>query len=447
MGAVPLTSNTTTAEQLRDQILALVTQYAEAKWAEGDFTPGETPVRVSGRVFDGDDVTTLVDSALDFWLTTGRFAAQFERELAQFMGMRNALLVNSGSSANLVALSALTSPKLGDQRLSPGDEMITVAAGFPTTVNPAVQYGLVPVFLDVELGTYDVDVSLLEEAITDKTRIIMMAHTLGNPFNINAVMDVAKRHNLYVIEDNCDALGSTYGGKLTGTFGHFSTLSFYPAHHMTMGEGGAVLTNKPALKKLAESFRDWGRDCWCPPGEDNTCGKRWEWDLGELPHGYDHKYIYSHIGYNLKVTDMQAAVGVAQLKKLPGFIQARRDNFAYLLDGLRDLEHMMILPRPTENSDPSWFGFPITLREDYPIQQVDFMRYLNERGVHTRQIFAGNLLRQPAYQGIPHRVVGDLANTDIVMNRSFWVGVYPGNTTAHLDYLIDVMHEAVRTLA
>jgi CDP-6-deoxy-D-xylo-4-hexulose-3-dehydrase len=441
-----LTTNVNTAEQLREQILALVGQYAEAKWAESDFTPGETPVRVSGRVFDGDDVTTLVDSALDFWLTAGRFAVQFERELAQFMGTRSALLVNSGSSANLVALSALTSPKLGEQALKPGDEMITVAAGFPTTVNPAVQYGLVPVFLDVELGTYDVDITLLEEAITDKTKLIMMAHTLGNPFNLDAVMEIAKRHNLYVIEDNCDALGSTYNGKLTGTFGHFSTLSFYPAHHMTMGEGGAVLTNKPALKKLAESFRDWGRDCWCPPGEDNTCGKRWDWELGELPSGYDHKYIYSHIGYNLKVTDMQAAVGVAQLKKLPGFIQARRDNFAYLLDGLRDLEHMMILPRPTENSDPSWFGFPITLREDYPVQQVDFMRYLNERGVHTRQIFAGNLLRQPAYQGVPHRVVGDLTNTDIVMNRSFWVGVYPGNTPTHLDYLIEVMHEAAQTL-
>jgi CDP-4-dehydro-6-deoxyglucose reductase, E1 len=441
-----LTTNVNTAEQLREQILALVGQYAEAKWAEGDFIPGETPVRVSGRVFDGNDVTTLVDSALDFWLTAGRFATQFERDLAAFMGMRNALLVNSGSSANLVALSALTSPKLGGQALKPGDEMITVAAGFPTTVNPAVQYGLVPVFLDVELGTYDADITRLEEAITEKTKIIMMAHTLGNPFNLDAVMDVAKRHNLYVIEDNCDALGSTYNGKLTGTFGHFSTLSFYPAHHMTMGEGGAVLTNKPALKKLAESFRDWGRDCWCPPGEDNTCGKRWDWELGELPSGYDHKYIYSHIGYNLKVTDMQAAVGVAQLKKLPGFIQARRDNFAYLLNGLRSLEHMMILPRPTENSNPSWFGFPITLREDYPVKQVDFMRYLNERGVHTRQIFAGNLLRQPAYQGIPHRIVGDLTNTDIVMNRSFWVGVYPGNTPTHLDYLTEVMHEAVRTL-
>ena len=292
-----------------------------------------------------------------------------------------------------------------------------------------------------------VDITLLEEAITDKTRVIMMAHTLGNPFNLNAVMEVAKRHNLYVIEDNCDALGSTYNGKLTGTFGHFATLSFYPAHHMTMGEGGAVLTNKPALKKIAESFRDWGRDCWCAPGEDNTCGKRWEWDLGELPYGYDHKYIYSHIGYNLKVTDMQAAVGVAQLKKLPGFIQARRDNFAYLSEGLKDLAHMMILPRATENSDPSWFGFPITLREDYPVQQVDFMRYLNERGVHTRQIFAGNLLRQPAYQDVPHRVVGDLTNTDIVMNRSFWVGVYPGNSQSHLDYMIEVMHDAARTLA
>jgi CDP-6-deoxy-D-xylo-4-hexulose-3-dehydrase len=444
-----MTTNTppTTAEQLREQILNLVVQYAEAQWQEPEFVPGEMPVRVSGRVFDADDVMTLVDSSLDFWLTAGRYAEQFERELAQFMGMRNALLVNSGSSANLVALSALTSPKLGEQRLQPGDEMITVAAGFPTTVNPAVQYGLVPVFLDVELGTYDVDITLLEEAITDKTRLIMMAHTLGNPFNLDAVMEVAKRHNLYVIEDNCDALGSTYNGKLTGTFGHFSTLSFYPAHHMTMGEGGAVLTNKPALKKLAESFRDWGRDCWCPPGVDNTCGKRFEWDLGELPYGYDHKYIYSHIGYNLKVTDMQAAVGVAQLKKVPGFIQARKDNFAYLKAGLADLEHVLILPEATPNSDPSWFGFPITLREDYPVKQVDFMRYLNERGIHTRQIFAGNLIRQPAYQGVPYRIIGDLKNTDTIMNRAFWVGVYPGLTRAHLDYTIEVFHDAVKTLS
>jgi CDP-6-deoxy-D-xylo-4-hexulose-3-dehydrase len=444
-----MTTNTppTTAEQLREQILNLVVQYAEAQWQEPEFVPGEMPVRVSGRVFDADDVMTLVDSSLDFWLTAGRYAEQFERELAQFMGMRNALLVNSGSSANLVALSALTSPKLGEQRLQPSDEMITVAAGFPTTVNPAVQYGLVPVFLDVELGTYDVDITLLEEAITDKTRLIMMAHTLGNPFNLDAVMEVAKRHNLYVIEDNCDALGSTYNGKLTGTFGHFSTLSFYPAHHMTMGEGGAVLTNKPALKKLAESFRDWGRDCWCPPGVDNTCGKRFEWDLGELPYGYDHKYIYSHIGYNLKVTDMQAAVGVAQLKKVPGFIQARKDNFAYLKAGLADLEHVLILPEATPNSDPSWFGFPITLREDYPVKQVDFMRYLNERGIHTRQIFAGNLIRQPAYQGVPYRIIGDLKNTDTIMNRAFWVGVYPGLTRAHLDYTIEVFHDAVKTLS
>jgi CDP-6-deoxy-D-xylo-4-hexulose-3-dehydrase len=444
-----MTTNTppTTAEQLREQILNLVVQYAEAQWQEPEFVPGEMPVRVSGRVFDADDVMTLVDASLDFWLTAGRYAEQFERELAQFMGMRNALLVNSGSSANLVALSALTSPKLGEQRLQPSDEMITVAAGFPTTVNPAVQYGLVPVFLDVELGTYDVDITLLEEAITDKTRLIMMAHTLGNPFNLDAVMEVAKRHNLYVIEDNCDALGSTYNGKLTGTFGHFSTLSFYPAHHMTMGEGGAVLTNKPALKKLAESFRDWGRDCWCPPGVDNTCGKRFEWDLGELPYGYDHKYIYSHIGYNLKVTDMQAAVGVAQLKKVPGFIQARKDNFAYLKAGLADLEHVLILPEATPNSDPSWFGFPITLREDYPVKQVDFMRYLNERGIHTRQIFAGNLIRQPAYQGVPYRIIGDLKNTDTIMNRAFWVGVYPGLTRAHLDYTIEVFHDAVKTLS
>lgn len=438
--------DTLSAAQLREQILALVGQYASQQWQPEPFIAGKTPVRVSGRVFDGDDVQTLVDSSLDFWLTAGRYADEFERDFARFMGVRHALLVNSGSSANLVALAALTSPKLGDERLKAGDEMITVAAGFPTTVNPAVQYGLVPVFLDVLPQTYNVDVRRLEEALSPKTRVIMIAHTLGNPYDLDAVMRFAKTHNLYVIEDNCDALGSTYGGKLTGTFGHFATLSFYPAHHMTMGEGGAVLTNKPALKKLAESFRDWGRDCWCPPGQDNTCGKRFEWELGELPYGYDHKYIYSHIGYNLKVTDMQAALGISQMKKLPTFIQARKDNFAYLHAGLQDLTDVLELPEPTPNSDPSWFGFPLMLREDCGIERVDFMRYLNEHQIHTRQIFAGNLTRQPAYQNIPHRIVGELSQTDAIMNRAFWVGVYPGLTIAHLDYMINVLHEAVTAL-
>lgn len=434
------------ADALRAQILDLTAQYAAERWQPEPFIAGETPVRVSGRVFDADDVTHLVDSSLDFWLTAGRFAEQFERDFAKFFGVRHALLVNSGSSANLVALAALTSPSLGEQRLKAGDEVITVAAGFPTTVNPAIQHGLVPVFVDVDPDTYNIDVSKLEAALSDKTRAVMIAHTLGNPFDLAAVTAFTKQHDLYLIEDNCDALGSTYDGKRTGTFGHFATLSFYPAHHMTMGEGGAVLTNKPALKKLAESFRDWGRDCWCPPGQDNTCGKRYDWQLGDLPDGYDHKYIYSHIGYNLKVTDMQAAIGVAQMKKLPHFIERRKVNFARLYDGLRDLEDVLRLPQATPNSDPSWFGFPITLRESFGVPRVEVMRYLNERLVHTRQIFAGNLIRQPAYQGTQYRVVGDLTHTDDIMNRAFWIGVYPGLTDAHIDYALDVIHQAAREL-
>ena len=427
------------AERLRQEILRLVRAYYAEAFLSKAFIPGETPVPVSGRVFDADELVHLVDASLDFWLTTGRYAEQFEREFARFMGVRHVILCNSGSSANLLALSALTSPKLGEQRLKAGDEVITVAAAFPTTVNPIVQNRLVPVFVDVELSTYNIDVRYLEEAISPRTRAIMLAHTLGNPFNVDAVLEVVKRHNLWLIEDNCDAVGSTYKGKLTGTFGDLATVSFYPAHHITMGEGGCVLTNSPKLKTLVESFRDWGRDCWCAPGKENTCGKRFEWQLGELPYGYDHKYIYSHIGYNLKLTDMQAAVGVAQLKKLPQFIEARKRNWKLLYEGLKPLEEFLILPQPTPGSDPSWFGFAITVRPEAPFTRNDLVRYLENRKIATRLLFGGNLIRQPAYQDVPHRVVGELKNTDVVMNHTFWVGVYPGLTEQMIAYVIETV--------
>jgi len=432
------------AQTLRDEILQLVDQYHQLAFETATFVPGETPVPVSGRVFAAEDMRYLVDSSLDFWLTTGRYAEQFEREMARFMGIRTVMLCNSGSSANLLALSALTSPSLEERQLRPGDEIITVAAGFPTTVNPIVQNGLIPVFLDIDLATYNIDVSQLERAISPKTRGIMLAHTLGNPFNPDAVMAVANQHDLWLIEDNCDALGATYQGRLTGTFGHVATASFYPAHHITMGEGGAVMTNRPKLKKLIESFRDWGRDCWCPPGENNSCGQRFEWQLGELPYGYDHKYTYSHIGYNLKMTDMQAAVGVAQLKKLPAFIHTRKQNWQYLSDQLKPLEEYFILPQPTPNSDPSWFGFLLTVRPEAPFNRNELVRHLEARQIGTRQLFGGNLTRQPAYQNVPYRVVGELTNTDVVMNDSFWVGVYPGLTAEMLDYMVEIINEFVR---
>ncbi|MFB3915170.1 MAG: lipopolysaccharide biosynthesis protein RfbH [Terriglobales bacterium] len=428
------------ADQLRDRIRALVTEYAKEAFPARPFVPGESPVPVTGKVFDAEDLETLVDSALDFWLTTGRFAAQFESEFARFMGVRSASLVNSGSSANLVALAAFTSPKLGERRLRPGDEVITLAAGFPTTVNPIVQCGLAPVFVDVQIATYNLDVSQLEAALSPRTRAIMVAHTLGNPFDLAAVTEFAKRHELWLIEDCCDAVGSTYGGRKVGSFGALATTSFYPAHHITMGEGGCVLTDTPLLKTLVESFRDWGRDCWCDPGKDNTCGKRFEWQQGSLPAGYDHKYTYSHIGYNLKATDMQAAVGVAQLRKLPGFIEARKRNFARLRESLRDLQEFFVLPEATPNSDPSWFGFPLLVREDAPFSRTDVVRFLEERKIGTRPLFGGNLVRQPAYESVPHRNVSDLANTDLVMNQLFWIGVYPGLTNEMLDYVVDVFH-------
>ncbi len=429
---------------LRQQILELVDHYYQAAFPDKAFFPGETPVQYAGRVFDAQEIRNLVDSALEFWLTTGRFTKQFETEFARFVGIRYARLVNSGSSANLVALSCLTSPKLKDKRLRPGDEVITVAAGFPTTVNPIIQNKLVPVFVDVVLPTYNIDVSQLEAALSPRTRAIMIAHTLGNPFDVAAVTSFCHKHDLWLIEDCCDAVGATFHGQSVGTFGHLATVSFYPAHHMTMGEGGAILTRNPTLKTLVESFRDWGRDCWCDPGMDNTCGKRFEWQLGELPFGYDHKYIYSHIGYNLKATDMQAAVGVAQLQKLPSFIESRRKNFASLHTALQDLQDIFILPEATPGSQPSWFGFPIALRDNRIITREDVVRFLNARKISTRQLFGGNLLRQPAYQNIEHRRIGALTNSDRVMNEVFWIGVYPGLTEPMLEYMADSLHAAVR---
>ena len=431
------------ADRLRSQILGLVRDYHASAFPARPFEPGSSPVPCAGRVFDEEEVVALVDASLDFWLTAGRYADRFEREFARLMGVRNALLVNSGSSANLVALTALTSPKLGDRRLRPGDEVITVAAGFPTTVNPIVQNNLVPVFVDVHIPTYNIDVSQLEPALSDRTRAIMVAHTLGNPFDLGAVTDFVRKHDLWLIEDCCDAVGSTYCGKAVGTFGDFATASFYPAHHITMGEGGAVLTDSPLLKKLAESFRDWGRDCWCAPGADDTCGKRFDWQLGELPHGYDHKYTYSHIGYNLKLTDMQAAVGVAQLGKLAGFVESRKRNFRRLRDGLADLGEFFLLPEPTPGSDPSWFGFPIAVRPGAPFTRPEVLARLTERKVATRAIFAGNLVRQPAYAGVEHRRVGDLARSDFAMNHAFWVGVYPGLGDEAIDYVVGVLKEFV----
>ena len=392
-------------------------------------------------MFDQVELQHAVEASLDFWLTTGRFAAEFERAFAQFIGVRHALLVNSGSSANLLALSALTSPKLGDRQLKPGDEVITIASGFPTTLNPILQNQLVPVFVDVTLPTYNVDVTQLEAACSPRTRAVMLAHTLGNPFDLGAVTAFCRQHKLWLIEDCCDAVGSTYHGKKVSTFGDLATVSFYPAHHMTMGEGGAVLTNTPVLKTLVESFRDWGRDCWCDPGKDNTCGKRFDWQLGELPRGYDHKYTYSHIGYNLKLTDWQAAIGVAQLQKLPGFIAARRANFQLLYTGLKDLEDRFILPAATPGSDPSWFGFPIAVRTGGSAARDAVIQHLTAAKISTRLLFGGNLTRQPAYKNIVRRQIGTLGNSDFVMNQVFWIGVYPGLTSSMIDYIVSTLHQ------
>ena len=431
------------SDELRQQILHLVHEFHAEQFPERTFVPGESAVPVSGKVIDGNDIGSVVESALDAWFTTGRWAKDFERKLARFVGVRSASLVNSGSSANLVALSALTSPKLGERALRPGDEVITVGAGFPTTVNPILQNRCIPVFVDVTLPHYEIDVTKLEAAKSDRTRAVMIAHTLGNVFNVDAVTAFCKKYNLWLVEDTCDALGSTWKGQKVGTFGDIATVSFYPAHHITMGEGGAVLTDKPALKVLIESFRDWGRDCWCEPGVDNTCGKRFDWQLGSLPCGYDHKYTYSHVGYNLKATDMQAALGVSQIEKLPHFIERRKENFNFLRSRLEPLSDVLMLPEATPGADPSWFGFPISVREEAPFKRDQLTRTLEANKIGTRLIFAGNLLRQPAYEGWEYRVVGDMTNTDFVMNQSFWIGVYPGLTEPMLEFIVKVITEFV----
>lgn len=429
--------------QLRALILNLTGEYARRFHAPKAFQPGVSPVPVSGKVYDGHDMRHLVDSALDFWLTTGRFNEAFEARLSARLGVAHALTTNSGSSANLLALSTLTSHYFRSDALKPGDEVITVATGFPTTVNPSLQYGLVPVFVDVDIPTYNIKSDMIEAAVSDKTRAIMIAHTLGNPFDLGEVMRIAKKYNLWVIEDCCDALGATYNGQAVGTFGHIGTLSFYPAHHITMGEGGAVFTNHARLKRVIESMRDWGRDCWCAPGMDNTCGKRFGRKLGSLPRGYDHKYTYGHCGYNLKITDMQAAVGLAQMDHLEDFIAARRRNFALLTEGLRPLEDVLILPQPTPNSEPSWFGYPITLRQGAPVQRDALVLYLDANKIGTRLLFGGNLLRQPYMRGRNYRVVGDLANADIVTENTFWVGLYPGLTEDHIAYTVKTIRDFI----
>lgn len=429
------------AEQLRREILERVAEYYAEAHQAGKFVPGESRVPVSGRVYDASDMQSLVDSGLDFWLTTGRFAAEFEREFAKWFGLRFAMLVNSGSSANLLALSCLTSPKLGDRRIRPGDEVITVAAGFPTTVNPILQNGLTPVFIDVDPRTLQVRTGQLEQALSERTKAVILAHTLGSPYDVDEVTTFTRRHNLWFIEDCCDALGAVYKGRKAGTFGDLTTVSFYPAHHITMGEGGCVLTDQPQLRTLVESFRDWGRDCWCETGKANTCGRRFEWQLGDLPFGYDHKYTYSHIGYNLKLTDMQAAIGLSQLSKLPQYIEIRRRNFRHLYEGLKPLESVLMLPETVPGAEPSWFGFPMAVRPEAPFDRERLISRLESRRISSRLLFGGNLVRQPAYRDVPHRVVGNLEGSDFVMRNVLWIGVYPGLTTEMLDFVIETLRE------
>ncbi len=423
-------------EQIRNQIAALIEEYAAIKYTPKAFEPGSTVIPPSGKVLDGNELKAMVDASLDGWLTTGRFNEAFEKKLANYLGVRYLLTTNSGSSANLLAFSALTSPRLKDRALKPGDEVITVAAGFPTTVNPVLQFGAIPVFVDIDIATHNIDILKIEEALSSKTKAIMLAHSLGNPFNLKVILEICKKHHLWLIEDNCDALGSKYNDQLTGTFGDIGTLSFYPAHHITMGEGGAVFTNNTELKMIIESFRDWGRDCYCLPGKDNTCGKRFCWKLGDLPEGYDHKYTYAHLGYNLKITDMQAACGLAQIDKLEKFIEIRKNNFKYLHDRLQSCQDFLILPEATSNSDPSWFGFLMTIKPQANIRRVDLLSYLDQEKIGTRLLFAGNLIRQPYMKGRNYKVSGSLTNTDIVMHDSFWVGLHPGLTEEMLDFTV-----------
>jgi CDP-6-deoxy-D-xylo-4-hexulose-3-dehydrase len=420
--------------QLRLQIGSLVERYAELALAPEAFVPGVSAVPPSGKLLDSEELRLMVEASLDGWLTAGRFNNEFEKRLASYLGVKHVMTVNSGSSANLVAFSALTSPRLGERAIRPGDEVIGVAAGFPTTVNPIIQFGAVPVFVDIDISTYNIDPEKIEAAISPKTKAIMLAHTLGNPFNLEVVTALCRKYGLWLIEDCCDALGSTYGGRKVGTFGDIGTLSFYPAHHITMGEGGAVFTNNDQLRTIAESFRDWGRDCYCGPGKDNTCGKRFCQRLGTLPAGYDHKYTYSHLGYNLKITDMQAACGLAQLAKVERFVQKRRENFAWLRERLKPCEEFLILPEATPGSDPSWFGFPITLRENAPVERTELLTYLDQEKVGTRLLFAGNLTRQPYMQGRNYRVSGELTQSDVVMNRTFWIGVQPALGVQQMDW-------------
>jgi CDP-6-deoxy-D-xylo-4-hexulose-3-dehydrase len=427
-------------------IFELVKLYYNQQFAIENFEPGKTMIPFAGRIFDEDELITLVDASLDFWLTTGRYAEEFEAKFASFMQQKSCMLVNSGSSANLIALSSLTSPLLKGKRLKRGDEVLTVAAGFPTTVNPTVQNGLVPVFVDVELDTFNVKVSEIENALSDKTKAIMLAHTLGNPFDLNVVKTIADKYGLFLIEDCCDAVGSTYNGKMVGTFGDLATTSFYPAHHITMGEGGSVLTSNPLLKRIVISLRDWGRDCYCDPGSDNTCGRRFKGQHGNLPQGYDHKYVYSHIGYNLKITDMQAAIGVAQLKKLPFFIEIRKANFNKLYYGLKQFEEYLILPQATPNSEPSWFGFPFNVRENNKFTRKNLAEYLENHKILTRQLFAGNITRQPAYKDVPYRISGELTNTDFIMRNTIFIGVYPGIDDVRMNYILSVFEQFFNNL-
>lgn len=423
-------------EKIRQQIASLVDQYAALEFAPKSFVPEQTVIPPSGKLIGAEELKNMVEASLDGWLTTGRFNDLFEKKLAEFIGIKYAITVNSGSSANLVAFSALTSPKLGDRAIRPGDEVIGVAAGFPTTVNPIIQFGAVPVFVDVDPLTHNIDVSKIEAAISSKTKAVMLAHSLGNPFNLDVVTALCKKYNLWLVEDCCDALGTTYKNQMVGTFGDIGTLSFYPAHHITMGEGGAVFTNHYELKLIAESFRDWGRDCYCPPGKDNTCGKRFCWKLGNLPEGYDHKYTYSHLGYNLKITDMQAACALAQLEKAPEFIQKRKENFRFLKERLKSCQEFLQLPEATEGSDPSWFGFPITVKKTSPVSRLDLTTYLDQNKIGTRLLFAGNLIRQPYMIDAQYRISGDLVNTDNVMNNTFWIGVQPALTEEMLNFVV-----------